>query len=190
MPVESTARQFGIHLNVCRPETLCDDPDAFVSTQTEFIGHGSGDELRSTHEPGRHDLSGVVTAGLTGLSGAAIAHAGPPPPCSYTLSPPEVAQIGGVSMVIANVAPSECGFPARPGLAVSCVQPQGADSVVSCSQGSGENPAQVSVPYRPGTTDVSTGRACGAWAGIRELAPDRQLLGPLTATLQFLACTL
>jgi len=128
-------------------------------------------------------LSGVVTAGLTGLSGAAIAHAGPPPPCSYTLSPPEVAQIGGVSMVIATVAPSECGFPARPGLAVSCVQPQGADSVVSCSQGSGENPAQVSVPYRPGTTYVSTGRACGAWAGIRELAPDCQLLGPLTATL-------
>jgi len=128
-------------------------------------------------------LSGIVIAGLTGFSGAAVAHAGPPPPCSYTLSPPQVTQLDGVSMVTATVTPAECGFPARPGLAVSCVQPQGPGSVASCSQGSGEDPAQVYVPYHPGTTYVSTGRACGAWAGIRELASDWQLLGPLTATL-------
>jgi hypothetical protein len=84
-------------------------------------------------------------------------------------------------MVTATVTPSECGFPARPGQAVACVQP--GDSVMSCVQGSGNDPAQVYTPYRPGDTYVSTGRGCGAWAGIMELTPNCQILGPLTATL-------
>jgi hypothetical protein len=130
-------------------------------------------------------LSGVVVvaSGLTGCTRAAVAHAEPPAPCSYTLSLPEVVQVGGASMVTATVTPSACGFPARPGQAVACVQPQGDDSVISCMQGKGDDPAQVYVPYRPDETYVSTGRGCGAWAGVMELTPNCQILGPLTATL-------
>ena len=129
-------------------------------------------------------LSGVVVvaSGLAGCVAAAVAHAEPPAPCSYTLSPPEVVQVGGNSMVTTTVTPSACGFPGRPGQAVACVQPQG-DSVISCMQGTGEDPAQVYAPYRPGQTYVSTGRGCGAWGGIMELTPNCQILGPLTATL-------
>ena len=127
-------------------------------------------------------LAGVFIAGLTGFEGATVAHAGPPPPCSYTLSPPEVVQVGGASMVTATVAPAVCGFPGNPRQGVACLQRQGGQSPVQCTQGRGEEAAQVYAPYSPGTY-VSTGRGCGGWAGINEPAPDCQLLGPITAAL-------
>jgi hypothetical protein len=127
-------------------------------------------------------FSGVLAAGLTGFGGAAVAHAGPPAPCSYTLSPPEVVQVDGATMVTATVTPTDCAFPGSPRQSVACLQRQDGQSVVECTQGRGENASQVYAPYSPGTY-VSTGRGCGAWAGINEPAPDCQLLGPVTATL-------
>lgn len=85
-------------------------------------------------------------------------------------------------MVTATVIPSDCAFPGSPRYGVACMQRQGDQSVVQCTQGRGEDAAQVFAPYSPGTY-VSTGRGCGSWAGINEPAPDCQLLGPIAATL-------
>lgn len=124
----------------------------------------------------------MLIAGLAGFAGVAVAHAEPPPPCSYTLSPPEVVQVDGASMVTAMVTASGCGFPASPRRSVACVQSQSDNSVIHCAQGRDEDAARAYAPYHPGATYVSTGRGCGAWAGINEPAPDCQILGPFTAT--------
>lgn len=124
----------------------------------------------------------AFVVGLASLASAAGAQAGPPPPCSYTLSPPVVTQVNGAPMVTVTTAPSACGFPANPRYGIACLQVQG-DSALQCRQGRGDNPAVAIAPYRPGTTYVATGRGCGGFAGIVEPAPDCQPLGPLSATL-------
>ncbi len=105
-----------------------------------------------------------------------VAHAGPPPPCSFTLSPPQTAD----GTVTATVTPAQCGFPATPYMSVACLQALGAD--MQCAQGHGVEGARISAPLQPGTTYVSSGRGCGAWVG-QSVAPDCQLLGPMQATL-------
>ncbi|MCT7659023.1 hypothetical protein [Mycobacterium deserti] len=120
---------------------------------------------------------------LTGLVGAGVAHAGPPPPCSFTLSPPQIVHVDGAPVVTATMAPGACGFPADPYSSVACVRILGVDSAGQCSQGRGAQPAQVFyAPYRPGAVYESTGRGCGRWSGNLP-APDCQLLGPFAATL-------
>lgn len=128
-------------------------------------------------------LFAVATAGGTAVWGAGTGHAGPPPPCSYALSPPAVVQVDGAAVVTATVAPADCGYPANPRMAVACVQRQGDETTMRCIQGKGEEPARVFAPYQPGATYVSSGRGCGGWTGITEIAPDCLPLGPLTATL-------
>ncbi|MBP2454091.1 hypothetical protein [Mycolicibacterium lutetiense] len=124
-------------------------------------------------------LSGIVIAGAI----ATPAHADPAPPCTFTLSPPAVVNVGGADMVRATVAPAACGAPADPRLSVACVQRQDNASPIQCNQGRGAQPAEVLTPYRPGATYVSTGRGCGGWMGIAEMAPQCQVLGPLTVPL-------
>ncbi len=123
-------------------------------------------------------VSMVFALALGGVAGTGIAHAGPLPPCTFTLSPPVVGP-GGVT---ATAELAGCGPAAGPVLTVACLQPVGADTVIQCNQGRGSDPAQVSVAYQPGTTYIATGRGCAAWAG-QSPAPDCQILGPLTATL-------
>ncbi|MBU9763567.1 hypothetical protein FR943_06895 [Mycobacterium sp. TNTM28] len=127
-------------------------------------------------------LSGVVIAGLASVP-AATAHADPAPPCAFTLSPPAVVHVDGAAMVSVTVTPSACGAPADPRFSVACVQRQDNASPVQCNQGRGTQPAQVLAPFEPGATYVSTGRGCGGWMGIAEIAPQCQLLGPLSAPL-------
>ncbi|MBP3083643.1 hypothetical protein [Mycolicibacterium fortuitum] len=124
-------------------------------------------------------LSAVVIAGFT----AAPAHADPAPPCAFTLSPPSVVHVDGADMVSVTVSPDACGAPANPRFSVACVQRQDNASPVQCNQGKGATPAEVRTPYRPGATYVSTGRGCGGWMGIAEIAPQCQVLGPLSAPL-------
>ncbi|WP_135452774.1 hypothetical protein [Mycobacterium sp. DL99] len=128
-------------------------------------------------------LSGVVIAGFTGVVTATVAHAEPPPPCAFTLSPPAVVHVDGADMVSVTVAPAACGAPADPRFSVACVQRQDNASPIQCNQGRGAQPAEVLTPYRPGATYVSTGRGCGGWMGIAEIAPQCQVLGPLSAPL-------
>ena len=120
-------------------------------------------------------LSGVGTAGL--------AAAEPPPPCSFTLSAPQVVHHDGVDVVTVTVAPADCGPPAAPYVSVACVQPADAGAPMQCAQGRGDQPAQVYVaPFVPGVTYTATGRGCGSWIGT-DPAPRCQQLGPLTAAL-------
>ena len=108
--------------------------------------------------------------------GPAVGRADPPPACSFTLSEPEVV----ADTVVATVAPAGCAGVYRPRISVVCLQ--GPDPRTQCSQGRDADPAQVSVPYRPGATYTSTGRGLGT---VFDLASDRnwQLLGPFTAVL-------
>ncbi|MCV7226017.1 hypothetical protein H7J73_08220 [Mycolicibacterium komossense] len=124
--------------------------------------------------------AGVVA--LSGLTGITAAHAEPPPPCSFTLSAPEVVQVDGVAMVTATLGPDACGFPAGPSLSIACLQLQGVDTGGTCTQAHGSDPAQIYVPYRPGGTYASSGRGCPSWAG-QSPAQWCQILGPVTATL-------
>jgi hypothetical protein len=123
-------------------------------------------------------LTGGLTAALVAAPGAG---AEPPPPCSYALSPPEISQVDGATMVAVTVAPADCGFPGAPGFGVACVQRQG-DSM-KCAQGRGEDAARVLAPYLPGATYVATGRGCGSWAGNTEQTPNCQMFDPISATL-------
>lgn len=122
----------------------------------------------------------VMAAFAVAFSGvgvaAPVANAGPLPPCTYTLSPPVVGP-GGVSST-AELA--GCGPGGGPQKAVACLL--GADGVTHCTQGRGSDPATITVPYQPGVTYIATGRGCPVWLG-QNVAPDCQLLGPLTATL-------
>lgn len=128
-------------------------------------------------------LGATVMMASAGLVGAGAAHAGPQPPCSFSLTPPQVIQVDGAAVVAATTAPAACGFPADPYSSVACVRIVGVDSAGQCSQGRGGQPAQVHyAPYRPGAVYESTGRGCGRWAGNLP-APNCQTLGPLSATL-------
>lgn len=127
-------------------------------------------------------LTGVLTAALAGFAGAATAAADPWPPCSYSLSAPEVVQLDGATMIAATVAPTDCGGPANPRMAVACLQRLGDNSPVRCAQSRGADPARITVPYQPGSYD-STGRGCGGFAFLTEPAPDCDFLGPINAVL-------
>lgn len=120
---------------------------------------------------------------LVGLAGAGVAAAEPPPPCSFTLSSPQVVHRDGVDVVTATVAPGDCGPPAAPYLTVACVQAVGGSAPMQCAQGRGAQPAEVFyAPFVPGTAYVATGRGCGSWIGT-DPAPRCQPLGPHAATL-------
>jgi hypothetical protein len=120
----------------------------------------------------------VLTLGGT----AAVANAEPSaPPCSYRLSPPQVAQLSGTNVVTATLSPAACNQ-STAYLTVACVQMQGSDGPGQCAQQNGILTAQVFYqPYRPGATYVSTGRGCANTGN-----PPQGVcvpMGPLTATL-------
>ncbi|GJF17289.1 hypothetical protein NGTWS1803_34690 [Mycolicibacterium cyprinidarum] len=127
-------------------------------------------------------LAVAATTAFAGVAGANFAHAGPPPPCSFTLSPPQVVQVSGVNMVTATVSPM-CGPQAVPAQSVACLQMQAGDRVTRCHPSDNSGSANIFYePYVPGATYVATGRGCAAWIGQLP-APDCQLLGPYSATL-------
>ena len=128
-------------------------------------------------------LAVAVTTALAGATGLNLAHAQPPPPCSFTLSPPQVVQVSGVNMVTATVTPDVCQPPAAPAQSVACLQIKAGDQVTRCYPSDDSGSAHVFFePYVPGATYVATGRGCCAWLG-QSPAPDCQVLGPFSATL-------
>jgi hypothetical protein len=126
-------------------------------------------------------LVSVFAAALTGVAGAGVAGAEPPPPCGFMLSPPQVVDVSGAPMVTATVEPAVCLMPGIAAVSVACIR--GADGTTQCTQAHGSDTAQVYTPYRPGATYTSTGRGLGAWNGQWYATPDWQILGPFTATL-------
>jgi hypothetical protein len=136
------------------------------------------------YHPGMIRSPMVLTAAATlALAGtAAVAHAEPaPPPCSYTLSPPQVVQLSGTNVVTATLSPAACNQ-STAYLTVACVQLQGSDGPGQCEQQNGIRTAQVFYqPYRPGATYVATGRGCANTGNPPQ--PVCKPMGPLTATL-------
>jgi hypothetical protein len=122
----------------------------------------------------------LALAGVIGI-GTAQAEPWPPSPCGFTLSPPQVVQVDGVSKVTATVTSTVCGVAASPYQSVACVELAGQPGG-SCMQGTDSAQAYYSQPYQPGATYTSRGRGCGII--VPTLPADNcQILGPLTATL-------
>ena len=79
----------------------------------------------------------VLALAVTGVAAAGVASAEPIPPCSYTLSAPQVVQVSGASMVTATVSPAGCAAPSNPSLSVACLQLQGSDGPGLCADANG-----------------------------------------------------
>ena len=125
-------------------------------------------------------LFAAVALALSGT--AAVASAEPSPAtCSYRLSPPQIAQLGGARVVTATLSPAGCDQ-STAYMTVACVQMQGSDGPGQCAQQNGILTAQVFYqPYRPGATYTATGRGCANTGNPPQ--PVCQPMGPLTATL-------
>jgi hypothetical protein len=128
--------------------------------------------------------SPIVIAAAVALTLAGtptVASAEPSPPCHYALSPPQLTQLSGTTVVTATLSLAGCnqsvGY-----LTVACVQMQGSDGPGQCAQQNGILTAQVFYqPYRPGATYVATGRGCANTGNPPQ--PVCQPMGPVTATL-------
>lgn len=136
------------------------------------------------YHPGMLRLSMVFTAAvLLALAGIApVANAEPSQPsCEYTLSPPQIVQLGGANAVTATLSVAACDQSIAY-MTVACVQLQGSDGPGQCAQQNGILTAQVFYqPYRPGATYVATGRGCANTGNPPQ--PSCKPMGPLTATL-------
>lgn len=122
----------------------------------------------------------LAPAGVLGVGGA-NAEPWPPSPCGFTITPPQVVQVDGVSKVTAIVTSTVCGAAASPYQSVACVELQGQPGG-SCMQGTDTAQVYFSQPYTPGATYISRGRGCGII--VPTLPADNcQILGPVTATL-------
>jgi hypothetical protein len=127
-------------------------------------------------------LTLLVAAATLPLAGtAAVAVAEPPPTCSYNLTPPQVVDVSGTSMVTATIQPGACER-SNAYLSVACVQMQGSPGPPKCEENNGVLPAQVFyAPYEPGATYVSTGRGCANTGNPPQ--PVCTPVGPVSATV-------
>jgi hypothetical protein len=125
----------------------------------------------------------TLTVGLTGGVSAPTAGAEPFPPCGFQISPPEIIQVEGVSVVTTTVSPDVCLTPPA-GLSqnVACIQLEGGNTGQTCAQSRDTGVAQVYVPLVPGSTYTASGRGCPRWEG-QYISQDCQILGPVSATL-------
>lgn len=135
-------------------------------------------------------LSAVVSCSavvLAGLGLPAISAAAPPsdgagePSCVYTLSRPQVVQVSGATMVTATLKPYPCTGDINPNSLTVCVNPEGHSSPGNCAFNAVPSMAQVFVPYKPGTTYVTTGTGCGSVYTTQGSICSS--LGPVTTTL-------
>lgn len=123
----------------------------------------------------------IAAATLPVAGTAAVAAAEPPPTCTYNLTPPQVVDVSGTSMVTATIQPGACER-SNVYLSVACLQKQGSPEAPKCEQNNGIVPAQVFyAPYQPGATYVSTGRGCANTGNPPQ--PVCTPVGPLTATI-------
>jgi hypothetical protein len=127
---------------------------------------------------------GSCAVTLAGLGFAPTAAAAPPsdgPSCVYTLSRPQVVSVSGTAMVTATLKPYPCTGEINPNSLTVCVNPQGSSSPGHCGFSAVPSMAQVFVPYKPGTTYVTTGTGCGSVYTTQ--GSICSTLGPVTTTL-------
>jgi len=105
---------------------------------------------------------------LAGLGYATTAAASPPsdgaeqPSCSYTLSPPQLVQVSGTTMVTATLKPYPCTGSINPNYLSVCLKPEQNAAAGNCGFSAVPTVAEVFAPYKPGTTYVTTGTGCGS----------------------------
>jgi hypothetical protein len=127
---------------------------------------------------------GSCAVSLAGLGLVPIATGAPPPDepsCVYTLSRPQVVSVSGAAMVTATLKPYPCTGDINPNSLTVCVNPQGSSSPGNCGFSAVPAVAQVFVPYKPGTTYVTTGTGCGSVYTTQ--GSICSTLGPVTTTL-------
>ena len=123
----------------------------------------------------------LLTAGIVSAGGAQAQPPANPGPCNFTLSPPQVIQVDGVSKVTATLTPAGCLAPWKPKYGIACLSIQGQSE--RCTNSRLGVPTQVFFePYEPGATYESTGRGCSAIFDYTT-DPNCLLVGPVTATL-------
>jgi hypothetical protein len=125
----------------------------------------------------------LIAAAALALAGTpSVAGASPnPPPCAFTLTPPQVTQLSSTNVVTATLTPAACDQ-SDSYLLVACVQLQGSEGPGQCAQSQGILPARVYYqPYRPGATYISTGRGCSSKGNPP--TPVCSPTGPFTASL-------
>ncbi len=134
------------------------------------------------YDPGMiRSLTFLLAAATLPLASTAVAVAEPPPTCTYNLSPPQVVDVSGTSMVTATISPGACER-SNVYLSVACLQMQGSPNPPICQSSNGVLPAQVYyAPHEPGATYVSTGRGCANTGNPPQ--PVCTPVGPLTATV-------
>lgn len=120
-------------------------------------------------------IGAAVAAAAFAVPAAAAPPLPPPPPCSFALAGP----VRAADTVTATVASTGCAAAAAPYSEVACLR--AGDTPAQCTQGRGDEPAVVVLPYQPGTVYTADGRGCAGWVGLPP-APGCQLLGPATAT--------
>ena len=127
---------------------------------------------------------GSCAVSLAGFGLVPIASAAPPPDepsCVYTLSRPQVVSVSGAVMVTATLKPYPCTGDINPNSLTVCLNPQGSSSPGNCGFSAVPSVAQVFVPYKPGTTYVTTGTGCGSVYTTQ--GSICSTLGPVTTTL-------
>lgn len=124
----------------------------------------------------------LVAALLAATLVPPVASAETEAPCSFRLSPPQLVQLSGTTVVTATVDPAGCSVAAEPTLSVACVQLVGSTTAERCAQTEGPGTARVYyAPYHPGASYTSSGRGCASVGN-----PPRSLCqstGPITAAL-------
>lgn len=124
---------------------------------------------------------------LTGLSGATAATASPPPDgadqpsCVYTLSPAQLVDVSGTTMVMATLTPYPCTGSINPNSLTVCVTPEQNPSAGTCGFSAVPSMAEVFVPYKPGTTYLVKGTGCGSVYTTQ--GSICSTVGPFTVTL-------
>jgi hypothetical protein len=105
-------------------------------------------------------LMAFVAVSPVGLTHAAPSGDDGAGQCSFILTPPKVAQVSGLSVVVATLRPGPCTIHAQPNLSVVCLSVAGQGSPGECASQNGQNPAEVRYPYQPGTTYVVKAQGC------------------------------
>lgn len=125
----------------------------------------------------------LLSTATINVSAPASADPAPPPDapsCVYTLSDPQLMQVGETRMVTATIKPFPCFGSIIPNDTRVCLEALGDNVSQECAAGYGAAGARVYQLYRPGVTYIVTGRGCGSTA---PQGSSCSTVGPISVTL-------
>lgn len=131
-------------------------------------------------------ITSIIAVGPAGVANAAPQAGADAGSCSWVLTPPQVVQVSGASMVLATVKAGPCTMDAVPNDSVVCLSIKGEDSQGQCGHRAGSYPALIYRPYRPGATYIVTGQGC---ADVFEDPVTHSTTGPVKKLCQAIGPT-